>query len=83
MQHTITLIEIIEHGDFTIRFADKQFATTTLNELLAFSELELEAISGKLLRSLLIIEYMKQQRLPISATLNSDAPSGQIVTING
>ena len=63
--------------------ADKQFATTTLDELLAFSESELEAISGRLLRSLLIIEYMKQQRLPISATLDSDAPSGQIVTING
>ena len=83
MQHTITLTEILEHGDFTIRFADKQFATTTLEELLAFSESELEAISGRLLRSLLIIEYMKQQRLPISATLDSDAPSGQIVTING
>ena len=83
MQHTITLTEILEHNDFTIRFADKQFATTTLDELLAYSESELEAISGRLLRSLLIIEYMKQQRLPISATLNSDAPSGQIVTING
>ena len=83
MQHTITLTEILEHGDFTIRFADKQFATTTLNELLVFSESELEAISGKLLRSLLIIEYNKQHRLPISATINSDAPSGQIVTING
>ena len=83
MQHTITLTEILEHNDFTIRFADKQFATTTLAELLAYSESELEAISGRLLRSLLIIEYMKQQRLPISATLNSDAPSGQIVTING
>ena len=54
MQHTITLTEILEHGDFTIRFADKQFAANTLEELLAFSESELEAISGRLLRSLLM-----------------------------
>ena len=83
MQRTITLTEILDHGDFTVRFADKQFATTTLAQLLAYSEEELDAIAGRLLRSLLMIEYMKANRLPISATLDSNAPNGQIVTING
>ena len=83
MQRTITLTEILNHPVPVIRFADKEFGTPTLDELLVYSQLELEDISGRLLRSLIFIEYMKQQRLPISATINTDAPNGQIVTING
>jgi len=83
MQRTITLTEILNQTIPVIRFADKEFGTSTLDELLAFSETELEEISGRLLRSLIFIEYMKQPRLPISATIDTNAPNGQIVTIDG
>lgn len=83
MQRTITLTEVLKRAVPVVRFADKEFGTPTLDELLVFSESELDEISGRLLRSLLFIEYMKQQRLPISATIDTDAPNGQIITING
>jgi hypothetical protein len=83
MQRTITLTEVLKRAVPVVGFADKEFGTPTLDELLAFSEAELEEISGKLLRSLLFIEYMRKQRLPISATIDTDAINGQIITING
>lgn len=83
MQRTITLVEVLNHEIPCIRFDDKEFGCPSLLELLTFSEAELNEISGRLLRSLLIIEYMRQQRLPISATLDSTNTQGQIVTING
>ena len=83
MNRTISLLEIVDHALPVIRFADKEFGTTTLDDLLAFSESELNEISGRLLRSLIIIEYMKNKRLPISATIDTSAPNGQVITING
>jgi hypothetical protein len=83
MQRTITLTEILDHALPVIRFADKEFGTTSLDELLEFSNSELDEISGRLLRSILIIEYMKNKRLPISATIDTNASTGQIITING
>jgi hypothetical protein len=83
MQRTITLQEIFKTETWCIRFADKEFGAESLEELFAFSESELAEISGRLLRSLLVIEYMRQQRLPISATLDATNTQGQIVTING
>jgi hypothetical protein len=83
MTRTITLTEILDHALPVIRFADKEFGTTSLDELLEFSNSELDEISGRLLRSILIIEYMKNKRLPISATIDTNASAGQIITING
>lgn len=83
MQRTITLTEIVDDGSLCVRFNDKQFGTTSLQDLLDYSQEELQEISGRLLRSLLIIEYMKQPRLPITASLNTDDASGNIVIING
>jgi hypothetical protein len=83
MKRTITLTEILTKGIPVIRFEDKEFGAASLDELLAFSETELEEISGRLLRSLLIIEYMRKQRVPISATVDTDAPKGKTITING
>jgi len=83
MKRTITLTEILTKGIPVIRFADKEFGAESLDELLAFSESELEEISGRLLRSLLIIEYMKRPRLPLTVTIDTDAKTGQIISING
>jgi hypothetical protein len=82
MQRTITLTNIIDNGSLIIRFDDKEFGSESLQVISEFSEQELQDISGRLLRSLLIIEYVKQQRLPISATIDTNN-AGQIITING
>jgi len=83
MQRTITLVEIVNDGSLCVNFDDKQFGTPSLQELLDYSEEDLREIAGRLLRSLLIIEYMKQPRLPISASLNTDDAVGNVVVING
>lgn len=83
MKRTITLTEIVNDGSLCVRFDDKHFGTPSLNELLEYSQEDLQEISGRLLRSLLIIEYMKQPRLPITASLDTDNASGNTVIING
>jgi len=83
MKRTITLTEILTKGIPVIRFADEEFGAENLDELLVFSESELEEISGRLLRSLLVIEYMKRPQLPLTATIDTDAQTGQIISING
>jgi len=83
MNRTISLLEIVNDGSLCVKFADKQFGPPSLDELLQFSNDELEEISGRLLRSLLIIEYMKQPRLPISVTLNTEDANGSTITFNG
>lgn len=83
MKRTITLTEIIDDGSLCVKFDDKQFGTPSLQELLEFSQEDLQEIANRLLRSLLIIEYMKQPRLPISASLDTDDVSGIVVVING
>lgn len=82
MQRTITLTDMIDNGSLIIRFDDKEFGSESLQVISEFSEQELQDISGRLLRSLLVIEYVKQQRLPISATIDTNN-AGQIITING
>jgi hypothetical protein len=83
MTRTITLTEVINDGSLSVRFDDKQFGTTSLQDLESYSYQMLEEVSGVLLRSLLFIEYMKNGNVNISATLNTDDPQGLWVKLDG
>jgi hypothetical protein len=83
MQRTITLEDVIFDKAWTIKFVDKTFGTPSPDDLQSYSNEVLEEISGQLLRSLLIIEYMKTGNVNISATINTDAPQGIWVKLNG
>ena len=82
MKRTISLLEIINDGSLSVIFNDKRFGATSLQDLLTYSETELNEMSGVLLRSLLFIEYMKNNNLPISATLDTEEPNGNWVKLN-
>lgn len=83
MTRTITLTEVVNDGSLSVRFDDKQFGTTSLEDLETYSYQMLEEVSGVLLRSLLFIEYMKNGNVNISATLNTDDPQGLWVKLDG
>lgn len=83
MQRTITLEHVVFDQSWDIKFNDKSFGTPSPADLEVHSNEMLEEISGKLLRSLLFIEYMKSGNVNISATINTDDPQGVWVKLNG
>jgi hypothetical protein len=76
VKRTITLEDVVLDGSWCIRFDDKNFGTSSPEDLESYSYDVLQDISGQLLRSLLFIEYMKSNNLNISATIDTDDPSG-------
>lgn len=83
MKKTITLKDVEFDGSWCIRFNDKNFGTPSPEELESYSYDVLQNISNQLLRSLLFIEYMKNNNLNISATIDTDDPSGIWVKLDG
>ena len=83
MQRTITLEDVVFDKSWSVKFNDKSFGTSSLADLESYSNDVLNEISGQLLRSLLIIEYMKNNNLNISATINTDDPQGIWVKLDG
>jgi hypothetical protein len=83
MQRTITLEHVTFDQSWDVKFSDKSFGTPSPADLEVYSNEVLEEISGKLLRSLLFIEYIKNGITNISATINTDDPNGIWVKLNG
>ena len=83
MRRTITLEDVVLDGSWCIKFDDKKFGTPSPEDLESYSYDVLEEISGKLLRSLLFIEYMKTGNVSINATIDTDDPSGIWVKLDG